>query len=235
VHRQTRIQIILVAAILVPACGGTPELTADSSCRDYVQAAPEEQAGAVLRLAQELQAPRLATPLGRPSVDFACASDADRTLGSVFSQYAGGNAPASVADDPASDADGAASETEQALESLRNDQRSGFVPEAESSGFQIDGSADAPMTLRDAIVTRVRVWLENYQALPEGVSLETFESLLPKALITATDQPGCSHSKRFCAETRIAKPDEEVENVNWVVTFLPSGVSRQSYFRARTR
>lgn len=64
---------------------------------------------------------------------------------------------------------------------------------------------------------------------PDGVSLEVFERLPPKALITVHDARGWDCGSRvFCSHDKVVKPDDTVDNVARVVTFLPGGESKQA-------
>lgn len=56
-------------------------MNADTSCREFLQATPQDQNAAVARVADELGAKDALTPLGRPNIDYVCAGDQDRTLG----------------------------------------------------------------------------------------------------------------------------------------------------------
>jgi hypothetical protein len=71
---------LAVSAALAGGCAGSG-LTAKSSCADFLGASEQEQNEAVSRLAGQLHAPDADTPLGRPNVNYICASDSRATLG----------------------------------------------------------------------------------------------------------------------------------------------------------
>jgi hypothetical protein len=75
---------LAVGGILAGGCAGAG-LTAKSSCKDFLNASEQTQNEAVSRLAGELHAPDAATPLGRPNINYICASDSQATLGAAVS------------------------------------------------------------------------------------------------------------------------------------------------------
>jgi hypothetical protein len=71
-----------VAVMLgLTACGGGSSLGASTSCRDFMNASPQAQDQAVSKVATQLNAPDAVTPLGRPNINYLCASQPDETLG----------------------------------------------------------------------------------------------------------------------------------------------------------
>jgi hypothetical protein len=201
--------------------------------KKYVNASQEKQQAATARLAQELHAPKLNTPLGRPNVDYICAADPDRTLGSVFSQYAeGGQASSAAATANATTTTSAQDEDAQALAILEGPTQ--WTPLDESSGYQVEGRAEIEMTVAEAVMNELRDRDEAAQVLPDGVSMDVFERLLSKALITIHDEFECN-ALLFCAQSKVVKPDDTVDNVDWVVTFLPEGQSKEAYLQAHRR
>lgn len=99
----------------------------------------------------------------------------------------------------------------------------------ESSGYQVGSQAEIETTVADAVMNYLRSQKEVVKVVPDGVSLEVFERLPPKALITVHDARGwdCG-SHVFCPHDKVVKPDDTVDNVARVVTFLPGGESKQA-------
>lgn len=56
-------------------------MDAQTTCRDFMQAAPADQDAAVDQVASEAGAANAVTPLGRPNVDYLCTQDPEMTLG----------------------------------------------------------------------------------------------------------------------------------------------------------
>lgn len=78
--RSYAVAAALVAVTLpLAACGGG--LSADSSCRDFLEASPADQDAAVRSIAVDEGAQNAVTPLGRPNIDYLCAGNPDTTLG----------------------------------------------------------------------------------------------------------------------------------------------------------
>lgn len=76
---------ISALALTVTACGDE-ELSAASSCRDYLDASQEEQYNAVTRIAGERRAVGAVSPLGRPYVSSQCVKDPHKTLGAAVEE-----------------------------------------------------------------------------------------------------------------------------------------------------
>ena len=238
-HLRIGALALAVAVITALAGCGSSELSAKSSCKDYVNASADEQRAAIGRLAQELHAPKVNTPLGRPNVDYLCAADGSRTLGSVISKYAEQSAPSSPPKDttttdestPTNASTAAApSPQDQAVSMLKNDTR--LPPLDEPNGWQFYGRAEIEMSVYDAIMNKIKDTSEGVQILPEGMTLDTFAAVLPKALITINPDEACG-SKLFCSASRVATLDESIDNTDWVVTFLPEDESKLKYLKAQ--
>lgn len=75
--------LALVALTALTSCGGAG-LSADSSCKDFLNASVEDQDQAVSSIAGDLEAANAVTPLGRPNVNYLCANDPDKTLGEAI-------------------------------------------------------------------------------------------------------------------------------------------------------
>jgi protein-disulfide isomerase len=112
-------------SLALTACGNDGGgLSASSSCRDFAEAKPEEQAEAISKLATEFRTPELTTPLGEPAVAYACASEPDATLEAVFGQAGqGGLAQTEIGRSPTSSLSGV-EEVEELLGELPQEQMS---------------------------------------------------------------------------------------------------------------
>jgi len=91
--RQTRTLFSLVLTGLIAngalsACG-TSELTASSSCRDFMNAPASAQHEAIDKLAAQYKKPDFATPLGEPEVPYYCSANPGTTLGAFFAKAGG--------------------------------------------------------------------------------------------------------------------------------------------------
>lgn len=73
---------LLAATTLLTGCG--KHLTANSSCRDFLNASASEQDAAVNRIAADLHAGNAVTPLGRPNINYLCANAPGMTLGTAI-------------------------------------------------------------------------------------------------------------------------------------------------------
>ena len=71
----------IASLVLTTACSSGASLSADSTCRDFMEASPEDQTAAVNVIATDLGAASATTPLGRPNVNYLCAQAPTRTLG----------------------------------------------------------------------------------------------------------------------------------------------------------
>ena len=76
---------LTIAAPVLAACGGSG-LSANSSCREFLNASPQDQDAAVSRLAGQLHAPEADTPLGRPNINAICSVEPNMTLGQAVSR-----------------------------------------------------------------------------------------------------------------------------------------------------
>jgi len=66
--------------LMIGACGAK-DMNADTPCREFLQAAPEDQNAAIASVADELGTSNALTPLGRPNIDYQCSRNQDLTLG----------------------------------------------------------------------------------------------------------------------------------------------------------
>jgi hypothetical protein len=82
VRRVLLLSVVLLAVSPgLSACGAS--LSANSTCRDFLQATPQDQDAAVSQVASDLRAGNALTPLGRPNIDYLCANDPTMTLGAA--------------------------------------------------------------------------------------------------------------------------------------------------------
>jgi hypothetical protein len=72
----------LLASMLLTGCA--KHLSANSSCRDFLNASASEQDSAVNKIAADLHAGNAVTPLGRPNISYLCANAPDMTLGTAI-------------------------------------------------------------------------------------------------------------------------------------------------------
>jgi hypothetical protein len=206
----------LIAAFAFGACGSS-NLTAKSSCSDYVKASPADKDTAVSKIAQDLNAPK-AAGLGRPNIDNACVQSPSTTLGTVISRYR----PADEAPNASSSETGVQAIDDTAAYALLR-------------GFQLDSAGLASGTARDLITAKVAQLSEQAHILPDGVTLEAFSRLLDKALITVVPPGdyGEASNKPFC-NGRTLSPTEVINNSSWVVTFPAEGDSKADTLRKNT-
>jgi hypothetical protein len=74
----------LGSAILLGGCGGSSSLSAESNCKDFMNASAVEQHEVIDQLASRYQKPDYSTPLGEPEVAYYCAASPSTTLGDFF-------------------------------------------------------------------------------------------------------------------------------------------------------
>ncbi|HEX2419539.1 MAG TPA: hypothetical protein VHJ83_15675 [Micromonosporaceae bacterium] len=60
------------------------EMTASTSCREFLQQPRNVQDAAIARISDELGTREAMTPLGRPNIDYLCSQDQDLTLGEAI-------------------------------------------------------------------------------------------------------------------------------------------------------
>lgn len=70
-----------IAALLLASCTGAAQMSADTSCSDYIQADSETRAEAVRRVGSELGTAFAGNPMTLMSLDQACTSSPNRTIG----------------------------------------------------------------------------------------------------------------------------------------------------------
>ncbi len=72
----------LVVLSVVSGCG--QEMSASTTCKDFLAAPQGERDEAVIRIATELNAPNSTSPLGRPNIEYTCIQSPRATLGEVI-------------------------------------------------------------------------------------------------------------------------------------------------------
>ncbi len=81
--------LVLALVAVLAGCGGSG-LSASSSCSDFMEAAPEDQASTISKLSTQFDTPEIATPLGSPGISYTCASNPEMSLEEVFHSYHAG-------------------------------------------------------------------------------------------------------------------------------------------------
>jgi len=76
---------LVFTGLLASGCGDSG-LTASSTCHQFMNASPQDQATVVNSLAAQYQKPDYATPLGQPEVPYYCAANPNVTLGQFFAK-----------------------------------------------------------------------------------------------------------------------------------------------------
>jgi hypothetical protein len=71
------------SVLAISGCGS--DLSASSTCQDFLNASPTAQQSVVEKLAAQYHKPDFATPLGEPDVPYYCAANPSATLGHFFS------------------------------------------------------------------------------------------------------------------------------------------------------
>jgi hypothetical protein len=77
--------LCVLTGTLISACGPS-ELSASSTCAQFMNASTQDQEAVVNKLAAQYQKPDYATPLGAPEVPYYCASNPNVTLGQFFAK-----------------------------------------------------------------------------------------------------------------------------------------------------
>ena len=81
---------LLMATLGISACSTSTELSADSTCSEYIERSTEERHDAAFRISTEVDGvPNAGNPMWGLSLDGACGSDPDLTLGEYFERAAG--------------------------------------------------------------------------------------------------------------------------------------------------
>lgn len=77
--------VVVACALLLAGCEATKEISADTTCRDYLQFPGNERSDAAIRISSEV--PGVSSP-GNPmwalSLDAACGGNPDMTIGEYF-------------------------------------------------------------------------------------------------------------------------------------------------------
>lgn len=81
--------VVMLSSIGLIACGGGSELTASSTCSDFMSASSTEQQEIVNELATQYNKPDYTSPLGAPEVPYYCSANPDVTLEQFFQNAEG--------------------------------------------------------------------------------------------------------------------------------------------------
>lgn len=73
---------IVLCLLGLTGCG--KQLTASSTCSDFLAASPQDQDAAVRKVAAQYHAGNALTPLGRPNIDYLCGNHPKMTLGTAI-------------------------------------------------------------------------------------------------------------------------------------------------------
>jgi hypothetical protein len=85
--RRRLLAAVAAAGFLAVALAGCSAwLTAKSSCHDFLNASPSDQAQASDKIAAQENAPDATTPLGMPNVSYLCAGAPQQALGWAVQQ-----------------------------------------------------------------------------------------------------------------------------------------------------
>lgn len=71
-------------AVLAAGCGGEDELSADSTCKEYLSKPGEARHDAAVRISSELNVEESGNPMWGLSLDAACGGNPSKTLGELF-------------------------------------------------------------------------------------------------------------------------------------------------------
>jgi hypothetical protein len=88
-RRRTWRSLIIVAifgALTAGLIGCSHSLTAQSSCKDFLNASQSDQIQAIDKIAAQEDAPDATTPLGMPNISYLCAGSPNQTLGWAIAQ-----------------------------------------------------------------------------------------------------------------------------------------------------
>jgi hypothetical protein len=72
----------LLSLMGLVGCG--KELTASSTCSDFLSTSPQDQDAAVRKVAARYHAGNALTPVGRPNIDYLCGNHPKMTLGTAI-------------------------------------------------------------------------------------------------------------------------------------------------------
>ncbi|MGH3199339.1 MAG: hypothetical protein ACRDNT_26220 [Streptosporangiaceae bacterium] len=76
----------MLGALIIGLAGCSGSLTAQSSCKDFLNASQSDQIQAIDKIAGQENAPDATTPLGMPNVSYLCAGSPSQTLGWAIEQ-----------------------------------------------------------------------------------------------------------------------------------------------------
>lgn len=83
-NRITAIASLALVTLAAIAACGTPKLTADSTCQEYLQRPGQERSDTAIRLSSELRATDAGNPMWALNLDYNCGQSPNSTLRSAF-------------------------------------------------------------------------------------------------------------------------------------------------------
>lgn len=90
VSRREAWRSLIIVAMLGALTGGltgcSHSLTAQSSCKDFLNASQSDQIQAIDKIAAQEDAPDATTPLGMPNISYLCTGSLNQTLGWAIAQ-----------------------------------------------------------------------------------------------------------------------------------------------------
>jgi hypothetical protein len=78
--------VAMLGALTVGLAGCSHSLTAQSSCKDFLNASQSDQIQAIDKIAAQEDAPDATTPLGMPNISYLCTGSPNQTLGWAIEQ-----------------------------------------------------------------------------------------------------------------------------------------------------
>lgn len=83
---RSLIIVAMLGTITAGLTGCSHSLTAQSSCKDFLNASQSDQIQAIDKIAAQVDAPDATTPLGMPNISYLCTGSPNQTLGWAITQ-----------------------------------------------------------------------------------------------------------------------------------------------------
>jgi len=83
---RSLIIVAMLGALTASLTGCSHSLTAQSSCKDFLNASQSDQIQAIDKVAAQEDAPDATTPLGMPNISYLCTGSPNQTLGWAIAQ-----------------------------------------------------------------------------------------------------------------------------------------------------